>query len=183
MSEHQRKYQHLSKLVAALPENMSPVRYIACFQEAVRGGDIVAVPLGGSFSVGRLTCKEDMVRADEVFNAWHERTVRSLGLYRERRGVAAHEADVLSGTVDFDELAERYRQQLVSRANVKRPKRQVKRGKPKLVPGEPGDSLAAQPAPVIKGSKKAGAEIGPDNEAGGVVVQGGNEESQAAATV
>lgn len=152
MNEHQRKYQHLSELIAALPEKVSAARYVACFQEAVRNGDIAAVPLGSSFTAGSQTYKDDLVREGPEFRAWHERTVRSLKLRRERRGVAAHETDVLDGHVDFDALAERYRQQLVGRASVKRPKQRTKRGKPKLTPSQLGEHLASQPV-LVEGAK------------------------------
>jgi hypothetical protein len=157
MNEHLRKYQHLSKLVAALPETISAARYIARFQEAVRNGDIAAVPLGSSFKAGCQTYKDDMVREGPEFETWHERTVRSLGVQRQRRGVAAHETDVLSGDVDFDDLAARYRQQLVGRASVKRPKQQTKRGKPKLTPSQPSERLASQPVPVGDGGSEVQA--------------------------
>jgi hypothetical protein len=159
MNEYKHKYQYLSKLVEALPEKVSRVRYIACFQEAIRTGDITAVPLGSSFKVGRQTYKEDMVRGGAEFDAWHERTVRSLGVHRERRGVAAHEIDVLNETVDYDELAARYRQQLVGRASVKRPKRQTTRGKPKLTPSQPSERLTSQPVPVSESDEGAQAGV------------------------
>ena len=150
MNEHQRQYQYLSDLVSSLPENISATQYVSAFQEGVREGAVTAVPLGKSFKVGRIIYKDDMVRAGPEFQRWHERTVRTLGLHKQRRGVVAHEADVLSGDVDFDELAERYRQQLAGRASVKRPKTKAKRGKPKLTPTQPGDLVAAQPAYLSK---------------------------------
>lgn len=147
MDEYLHKYQKLSELVAGLPENVSAVRYISNFQAGIRNGAITAVPLGQSFAVGSVSYKDDLVRADPEFTTWHERTVRTLGLSKQRRGVAVHEEDVLSGEVNFDELAERYRQQLAGRASVKRPKKAAKRGKPRLTPTQPSDLVAVQPTP------------------------------------
>lgn len=160
MNQYNHKYQHLSRLVGTLPETVSAARYIASFRAAVGRGDFAAVPLTTSFEVGTHTYKDDMVRIEPDFTAWHERTVLTLNLYRERRGVAAYEKDVLDGTADFDELAKRYRQQLTARASVKPPQQSVKRGKPKLAPSRSEEQSAAGPTPMaVDDDRKAAARV------------------------
>ncbi|EYB66938.1 hypothetical protein DEIPH_ctg060orf0014 [Deinococcus phoenicis] len=148
MDEHLYKYQTLSELVAGLPENVSGASYISTFRAAVREGVITAVPIGDKFQVGAHTYQDDMVRVTPDFEAWHKRTLQAFELRKARRGVVAHADDVRSGSVDFDEVAAKYRQQLVGRANVKRPKQAKKKGKPKLTLTTPEDQLTAQPAAV-----------------------------------
>lgn len=148
MGEYQYKYQSLFELVEQLPEGVSRAKYILAFQAAVREGVITAVPLGDKFKVGGLTYKNDMVRVGSEFEKWHQRTLRAFELGKARRGVVAHADDVRSGAVDFDELAAKYRQQLVGRAGVKRPKTPKRKGKPKLTPISADDPLATQPIPA-----------------------------------
>lgn len=146
MDGYQYKYQHLSELVAGLPEGVSPARYISTFRAAVREGVITAVPIGDRFEVGAHKYPDDMVRVTPDFEAWHKRTLQAFELRKARRGVVAHADDVRSGSVDFDEVAAKYRQQLAGRAHVKRSKQPKKKGKPKLMPTTPDDQLTAQPA-------------------------------------
>lgn len=145
MGEFQHNYQPLSELVKGLPETVSRPKYLAAFREAVREGVITAVPLGASFKVGSLQFKDDMVRLNPEFEKWHKRTLQAFELGKVRRGVVVHADDVRSGAVDFDEVAAKYRQQLVGRGSVKRSKQPKKKGRPKLVPISTDDQLASQP--------------------------------------
>ncbi|MPY68055.1 hypothetical protein F8S09_15470 [Deinococcus sp. SDU3-2] len=145
MDKYLYNYQALSELVAELPEGVSPTNYISMFRAAVREGAITAVPLGDKFEVGAHKYPDDMVRLNPEFEKWHKRTLQAFELGKVRRGVVVHADDVRSGAVDFDEVAAKYRQQLVGRGRVKRSKQPKKKGRPKLVPISTDDQLASQP--------------------------------------
>lgn len=152
--------QAVSALIDALPEGVAAVRFYREYQAAVRAGEITAVPIADSFALGSRKCKDDLVRTDELFDRWYEKTVRLLTLHRARQGVVAHADDVTSGAVDFDQMAAQYREQLqarvVARAAVKRPKVRQKRGKPKLGEAAGSGEMAARPQPLPGSGQSAG---------------------------
>jgi len=150
MDEYRYKYQPLSEIVRDLPESVPVLQYLKAYLRAVAGGEVEAVPIGGTFRGSSRTFKDDLVRRDKKFEGWSNRTVKALELRKVRRGVVADAEEVISGTVDFDELAAQYRQQL-KRVNVKRPQQRRAKGKPKLTPTNAADELAAQPA--VSGAK------------------------------
>lgn len=153
----QQAIQAVSTLINTLPEGVSAVRFYREYQAALRTGEIVAVPVADSFTIGCRKCKDDLVRTDLSFDRWYDKTVRSLALHRARQGVVAHADDVTNGAVDFDQVAAQYREQLqarvAARTAVKRPKVRQKQGKPKLGDAAGSERMAARPQP-LQGSER-----------------------------
>lgn len=153
--------QPISQIIANLPEGISPARFYAQYQEAIRTEAIMAVPVGGSFDIGRRKCKDDLVRIDEAYGRWYAHTLRDMRLHKTRRGVVADAEEVKTGAVDFETLAAQYREQLNqqvrARSATKRPAVKVHKGKPKLPPVMESDKVAFQPQPVAAANAGAAA--------------------------
>lgn len=148
----------LSEIIADLPDAVSRRRFMQEYQAAIRDGFIQAVPIPDSFQIGRHTHKDDLVRLDDSYATWQAKTVRTLELGKARHGVVAHADQVISGEVNFDELARKYRDQLNQRSNarqaVKKNRPKPKRAKPKLVEVTDNEQVNHHPRAITKPSAK-----------------------------
>ncbi len=98
------------------------------FKQAVRGGQLLAVPTTGSVSIARtkspLAVPEHLLPSDGKAEAWKLETLESLQQSKTpSRRLSVSLSDLESGKVDFAEAAARYRTSISPKDGTGTPKR------------------------------------------------------------
>lgn len=119
------EYLTLSQLISDVEPRQQFALYKR-FKQAVRGGELLAVPTPGSVQVARtkspLTVPEHLLPRDGKAEAWKVTTLETLQRPKTAsRRLSVSLSDLESGKVDFAEAAARYRTSITPKAGT--PKR------------------------------------------------------------
>ncbi|WP_135230747.1 hypothetical protein [Deinococcus fonticola] len=118
-------FKQLSEVIAELPEGHRRSYHVK-FKEAVRIGDIDALPIETTFEYSASRKHVDhLIVDDSRFEAWDHRTRKNLVLRDSARAkgtnLAVFKEDVLNGSVDIAKQVEAYRRELrKNKSNAKR---------------------------------------------------------------
>lgn len=122
------EYLTLSQLVSDVEPKYQFALYKR-FKQAVRNGDLLAVPTAGSVEIARtkspLSVPEHLLPDDGKAEEWKASVLESLQKPKTpSRRLSVSKSDLESGKVDFSEMAARYRASLApKKATLKRGRR------------------------------------------------------------